>query len=94
MDWLIVFDNADDVSLLQPYWPSSRHGCIIITSRNSFAGRGEFASEGLKITTFEEDEGADFLLSFLDYLPDISKADLDAAKLISRHFDGLPLALR
>ena len=94
MDWLIVFDNADDVSLLQPYWPSSRHGCIIITSRNSFTGRGEFASEGLKITAFEEDEGADFLLSFLDHLPDLSKADLDAAKLISRHFDGLPLALR
>lgn len=94
VDWLIVFDNADDVSLLQPYWPSSRHGCIIITSRNSFTGRGEFASEGLKITAFEEDEGADFLLSFLDHLPDLSKADLDAAKLISRHFDGLPLALR
>jgi hypothetical protein len=93
VNWLIIFDNADDVSLLTQYWPSSAHGSIIITSRNSFTGKGSFAGQGIKLVPFDENEGAEFLLSFLDIFPDISPADKDAAKLISKQFDGLALGL-
>ncbi|KAF8421167.1 hypothetical protein EV426DRAFT_217969 [Tirmania nivea] len=32
-DWLLIFDNADDISLV-PYIPQGNHGNILITSRN------------------------------------------------------------
>ena len=34
-EWLLLFDNADDITLnLQKYFPSCSHGNILITSRN------------------------------------------------------------
>ncbi len=32
--WVLVFDNADDPSLLEPFLPAARHGDVVITSRN------------------------------------------------------------
>jgi DNA-binding SARP family transcriptional activator/tetratricopeptide (TPR) repeat protein len=32
--WVLVFDNADDPALLEPFLPAARHGDIVITSRN------------------------------------------------------------
>lgn len=34
VDWLMVFDNADDIKVLAPYWPSAKHGSILVTSRD------------------------------------------------------------
>jgi hypothetical protein len=94
VDWLIVFDNADDMSLLTLYWPSSRHGSIIVTSRNSFPGKDAFTTKGLQLKTFGVQQGADFLLSLLNNLASPSQMDKDAARSISQRFDGLPLGLR
>ena len=34
-NWLLIFDNADDITLdLQTYFPPGNHGNIIITTRN------------------------------------------------------------
>lgn len=32
--WLLVYDNADEPRLLEPFLPAARHGDVIITSRN------------------------------------------------------------
>ncbi|TQM38163.1 BTAD domain-containing putative transcriptional regulator [Pseudonocardia cypriaca] len=32
--WVLVFDNADDPALLEPFLPAARHGDVVITSRN------------------------------------------------------------
>jgi DNA-binding SARP family transcriptional activator/tetratricopeptide (TPR) repeat protein len=32
--WVLVFDNADDPGLLDPFLPAARHGDVVITSRN------------------------------------------------------------
>lgn len=32
--WVMVFDNADDPALLEPFLPAARHGDVVITSRN------------------------------------------------------------
>ena len=32
--WLLVYDNADEPSAVRPYLPESRHGHVLITSRN------------------------------------------------------------
>ena len=33
--WLLVFDNVDNVSLLNQFWPSNGPGCVLVTSRDS-----------------------------------------------------------
>ncbi|GAA5118500.1 BTAD domain-containing putative transcriptional regulator [Pseudonocardia adelaidensis] len=32
--WVLVFDNADDPALLEPFLPAARHGDVVITSHN------------------------------------------------------------
>src|ERR1700733_11257904 len=37
-NWLLIFDNADDITLnLRTYFPRGNHGNIIITTRNQDA---------------------------------------------------------
>ncbi|KAJ8133393.1 hypothetical protein O1611_g240 [Lasiodiplodia mahajangana] len=33
-NWILVFDNADDLSVLKPLWPPTKRGTIIVTSRD------------------------------------------------------------
>lgn len=82
------------MSLLMSYWPSSKHGSIIVTSRNSFPGKDALATKGLHLKTFNVDQGAEFILSFLDVLAAPTQLDKEAALAISRCYDGLPLGLR
>jgi hypothetical protein len=89
-----VFDNADDPSLLSPYWPNTSHGCIIVTSRNPTTREEGFAQRGLHLKAFEDDEGSKFLASLLDLGDALAEEDLAAAHSLSRRFGGLPLALR
>ncbi|KAL3426462.1 het domain protein [Phlyctema vagabunda] len=35
--WLLVFDSADDVSLLHPFCPLNGPGCVLVTSRDASA---------------------------------------------------------
>ena len=86
-----MFDNADDVSVVAPYWPSSKHGSIIVTSRNPYPA---YVATRLQLSKLTIDEGAEFLLSLLDTLVTISDTDHSAARSISQNYDGLPLGLR
>ncbi|KAF2809091.1 uncharacterized protein BDZ99DRAFT_571917 [Mytilinidion resinicola] len=94
VNYLIVFDNADDITLLNPYWPSSNHGSIIITSRNSYPGRGSLAMAGISIEPFTVDQGANYLLHLLTDIVSPTQEDKDAVRTIAENFDGFPLGLR
>jgi hypothetical protein len=37
--WLLIFDNADDTSLVQPYLPANSKGHAILTTRAQSPGR-------------------------------------------------------
>ncbi len=90
MNWLLVFDNADDLSKLDPYWPSAKHGGILATSRNSFQGSGSrsFATSGVAVKPFTADQGAQFLLRALPADSPITEADSGAARDVSNIFNG------
>lgn len=91
--FLIVFDNADDPSILAPYWPNSAQGFILVTSRNPTTREEGFARHGLHLKAFHDNEGVDFLISLLDNNDNIAEEDLEAVNHISQRFGGLPLAL-
>ncbi|KAH7310955.1 hypothetical protein BKA65DRAFT_543012 [Rhexocercosporidium sp. MPI-PUGE-AT-0058] len=65
VSFLIVFDNADDPSILHHYWPNSVQGSVIITSRNPRTREEGFAQSGIHLRAFDEEEGARFIVALL-----------------------------
>ena len=61
--WLIVYDNADDLNVLKPFWPPGNQGCIIITSRDPASAR--VASAGINVPPFSPVEGESCFISLL-----------------------------
>ncbi|KAI5457324.1 hypothetical protein BGZ63DRAFT_457350 [Mariannaea sp. PMI_226] len=63
VDWLLVFDNADDLQALRPFWPPGNRGAIIITSRNPAATH--VADSGMRISPLTPDEGETLFITLL-----------------------------
>lgn len=91
--WLIVYDNVNTAATIIPYWPASSRGRAIITTRNHSLAF-EPASDGLEITSWDAQTGANFLLFLLK--KNIGR-DLDAegtsAFTLSQRLSGHALAL-
>ena len=92
-EWLIVFDNADDVSpeLVARFIPAGNRGNILITSRNRSMGRIIGFENLIEITEMEEADAITLLLraSNLDSLPEHEQA----AKEIVASLGCIPLAV-
>ena len=73
-EWLIIFDNADDLSseMVAKFIPSGNRGNILITSRNRSMGRVMSFENCIEINQMEERDAIDLLLktSCLDALPE------------------------
>lgn len=93
-EWLLIYDNVDDINLLMRYWPVASHGAIIVTSRNHSLGF-EPADRGLEVPHFDAQEGSDFLMFLLqwDLADDISSTEVDSALQLSQKLSGHALAL-
>ncbi len=95
-EWLLIFDNVEEVTTLKPFLPSARQGAILITTRmHSLDG----LACTLELPSLPHDEGLLFLLrraGFFDPTrsPDDVPSELmePAGKLVAA-MDGLPLAL-
>ena len=98
-EWLLIFDNADDLSVVDTFLPSAlagSNGHILFTTRtHTMSGR----AQRIEVKEMPVDEGALFLLRRTDLLaPDtpfssIAEAVRTAATAIVEAVDGLPLAL-
>jgi tetratricopeptide (TPR) repeat protein len=94
--WLLIFDNMDDLSIAEPFLPKAGPGHILFTTRaHAF---GEFA-QPLEVRQMEPETGALLLLrraSILHLqalLEAATRNERDSACAISQELDGLPLAL-
>jgi tetratricopeptide (TPR) repeat protein len=90
-DWLVIMDNADDVSfLLLPYIPQSAYGNIIVTTRSPYhallAPKTSYQLDGLSM-----EDAISVILTASGY--DQTEANRELACAIVRELDHLPFAL-
>ena len=94
--WLLILDNADDLSMAKEFIPSTAKGHVILTTRSQISGR---LAQMVEIEKMDSEEGTLFLLHRTGILdPDASleaasPADVARTKEIVLALDGLPLAL-
>ncbi len=94
--WLLILDNADELTLLPDFLPPSLSGHLLLTTRAAATGR---LAHRLEIATLLPEQGALFLLrraALLASDADLSHASQEERELalqISQKLGGLPLAL-
>jgi tetratricopeptide (TPR) repeat protein/DNA-binding XRE family transcriptional regulator len=57
--WLLIWDNVDDIAVILPFLPSSRQGAMLFTTRRQTLGTLAY---GMELQPMTEDEGVLFLL--------------------------------
>lgn len=90
--WLLIFDNADDLSIVQDFWPQADCGSILLTSRDPLAKTKSHVpvANGIDLDPFGP-EDAGYLLRNLTGYQDL--VDVKPSESISRKLSGLPLAI-
>lgn len=94
-DYLLVFDNADDVGLIMDCFPVSHHCSILVTTRDAVS-TDRISPHKAHVSAFSVEEGAEFLESLI---PEAGKGAgndrlrKEAFLRISKIFHGYPLAL-
>jgi len=94
--WLVIFDNADDLPIVEDFLPSGGRGRLLITTRAHAPGA---LANSLAVEQMDIQEAMLLLLRRAKVVqPDeqfepVSPADRATAEAIARELDGLPLAL-
>src|SRR5229473_1110200 len=94
--WLLIFDNADDLAIVEEFLPPGGKGHLLLTTRAHAPGT---LANGLAVEQMDTNEAMLLLLRRArvlqpdDALEQASDADRTAAEAIAREMDGLPLAL-
>jgi hypothetical protein len=94
--WLLILDNADDLTIIYDFLPPGTHGHILITTRAQTAGT---LANSIEIQEMDQQEGMLLLLRRARRLaPDAlldqaSEEDRATAEAIVAAMAGLPLAL-
>jgi tetratricopeptide (TPR) repeat protein/transcriptional regulator with XRE-family HTH domain len=88
--WLLIFDNVEDLSLVQAYLPHCGQGSILLTTRARAVG--SFAA-ALEIEPMDVEEGTQCLLKRGQRFDNASEQDLMDARELALALGQLPLAL-
>jgi transcriptional regulator with XRE-family HTH domain/tetratricopeptide (TPR) repeat protein len=88
--WLMVFDNADDIEMASPYFPTRGNGDLLLTTRASAVG--SFGSS-LEVETMGLLEGAQFLLRRAHRLDQAADDVINEACNIVLELGQFPLAI-
>ncbi|KAF4984957.1 hypothetical protein FDECE_16948 [Fusarium decemcellulare] len=89
--YLIIFDNADDLTALKTAWPGTIRGSVLVATRD-FTVATSLVTKHVVVDALGDEDGSKMLLKALD-LDRPSPDDEEHALAISRTFGGLPLAL-
>src|SRR5579859_6257377 len=95
-EWLLIFDNADDLVTTQEFIPPLREGSILLTTRSQIVGK---VGRVMEMDVLSPEEGVLFLLRRAGILPldapieDVAEVDRRLANEIVQALGALPLAL-
>jgi tetratricopeptide (TPR) repeat protein len=95
-DWLLIFDNVEDIELVKGFLPSSRGGSLLFTSRRQALG---ITAQALDLHQMTLEEGMRLLLhrarllELTASLDELDEHERAAARGLVALMDGLPLAL-
>jgi hypothetical protein len=95
-EWLLILDNADELSIAREFLPNPLQGHLLLTTRAQALGG---LARRIEVDTFTPELGALFLMRRASLIaPDTSleqaaPQDRGIAIQISRELGGLPLAL-
>ncbi|OTA96823.1 hypothetical protein M434DRAFT_27437 [Hypoxylon sp. CO27-5] len=92
-NWLMIFDNVEELALLQTYWPQGSNGSIIITTTSKSIAR--YYAEGhqtIPVEPFNGETGTHMLLK-LTGMDESAIEERNTANLIADALGNLPLAL-
>lgn len=90
--WLLVFDNADDLSVLNEYWPLTGRGSVLLTSRDPVAKTSFYTeNRGIDLPKMSREDSVGFIRS-------LTKTTIDSdngrsLRLVAEMLDGLPLGI-
>ncbi|KAL8926612.1 MAG: hypothetical protein Q9172_001711 [Xanthocarpia lactea] len=92
--WLLVYDNAESVDLILPYWPAATRGQALITTRNPSFAFG-LADGGLEVKSWDAQTGCKFLLHLLstDIGTQLAAGESQSATELSHKLSGHALAI-
>jgi tetratricopeptide (TPR) repeat protein/transcriptional regulator with XRE-family HTH domain len=88
--WLLIADNADDLSQIHPYLPHQGNGRILLTTR---AGAVGSLASSIEVDTMGVIEGTHLLLRRAHRLANASDEEIDEASNIVVALAQFPLAL-
>jgi tetratricopeptide (TPR) repeat protein len=88
--WLLIFDNADDITLVRDYLPQRGNGSILLTTRADAVGS---LAISVKVETMGFIEGTHLLLRRAQRFEQASDEQIDQAGNIVVALDHFPLAL-
>jgi tetratricopeptide (TPR) repeat protein len=94
--WLLILDNADELSLLTDFLPTGGQGHLLLTTRAQATGK---IAQSLSVEKMELSEGMQLLLRRAkvlapeEPLDNLSAAVRKEAQQLVQELDGLPLAL-
>jgi tetratricopeptide (TPR) repeat protein/transcriptional regulator with XRE-family HTH domain len=88
--WLLIFDNADDLSLVQPYLPRWGNGSILLTTRAHAVGT---IASSLEVDSMGVMEAMHLLLRRAHRFSASSPEELDEAIMLVSELAQFPLAI-
>jgi tetratricopeptide (TPR) repeat protein len=94
--WLLILDNADDLTMANQFIPPGKNGHVLLTTQGRAVGR---MARLVEIQEMGAEDGALFVLRRASLIKEdsavdaASEADQASAKEIATQLDGLPLAL-
>ena len=94
--WLLILDNADNLSIVGEFLPQAFQGHLLLTTRASAIGK---LAKRIEVDTLDLETGALLLLrraKVLDYnevLDQAGEEDRELARQLCEELGGLPLAL-
>jgi tetratricopeptide (TPR) repeat protein len=96
LEWLLIYDNVEDIEMVKRFLPNSRSGAILFTTRIHALGT---LAHTIEVTQMSQEEGIHFLSHRAKLLHSyassaaLSPTDIDIARTMVELMDGLPLAL-